>query len=119
MSLLVSKMTNQKISKESAVPTLGGFTFNETLGLYVTNYGLLGNGGLDINGNSDEFKEFRRRACNQCLKLHNYSPWESGYNNFAYLAAGSLALLSGNHESIEFTFPEALELAKLLGVHLG
>lgn len=97
--------TEQNTSK------LSGFTFNEKLGLYV-NQMLLSRGRLSWDST-------KREVSAKCKELYGYYPWESGYNDYAYLAAGSLGLLSGNHEDISFTFQQAMELAKVLGVRIG
>jgi len=92
-------------------PKLSGFIFNEKLGLYV-NQMLLSRGRLSEDST-------KREVSAKCKELYDYYPWESGYNDYAYLAAGSLGLLTGNREDISFTFQQATELAKVLGVRLG
>ncbi len=91
-------------------PKLEGFTFNEKLGLYVADRGLLGK-GLSIKVYSDKSKGLVQRAYERC--------WDSGYNEVAYLAAERLGLLGHGGENIEFTYPQTLELAKLMGLHVG
>src|SRR3989338_6523117 len=92
-------------------PKLSGFIFNEELGLYV-NQMLLSRGRLSEDST-------KREVSAKCKVLHDYYPWESGYNDYAYLAAGSLGLLSSDKEDISFTFQQATELAKVLGVRIG
>jgi len=105
--------------QKQKVPELSGFVFNPELGLYIADgcfhngFGLL---GTSLNGSD---KELQKGAHDKCHELYRYSPWESGYNVFAYLAAGELGLLSSGNEEISFTFSEALGLAKLLGVRIG
>src|SRR3989344_2193003 len=92
-------------------PELSGFIFNEKLGLYV-NQMLLSRGRLSEDST-------KRDVSAKCKELYGYYPWESGYNDYAYLAAGSLGLLSSDKEDISFTFQQATDLAKVLGVRIG